>query len=162
MPLAPPAKGGSEPRRVTAEPGESFPTSAFPTSAFLINPIGGIAAGALIDGLAFALPVNLQLGARVVALDVQAAAFFGSLRGGMVAIGPRFLLNGRGLDGFYLVPRGGYGSLGGLAFSAELGYAYTDGHFVMNVGGGVLVSDGRQLQGGVGPLLNLSLGFCSS
>jgi hypothetical protein len=73
--------------------------------------------------------------------------------------GFRYSPEGRGLEGFYIVPRVGGGTIGGLAVSGELGYSWFFSGFITNLGAGVLYNDGAKVKSGVGPLLNLSIGY---
>jgi hypothetical protein len=107
----------------------------------------------LFSGL-YGIVFDLQVGGAYVALDLQATVVLGLVTGAQGEIGLRVTPMGRGLHGFYLLPRVGYGIVEFTA-AGEIGYQWFFRHFVLAIGGGVVWSS----EVGVLPFGNLAIGF---
>lgn len=131
-----------------------------PSAAILVNPVAMVAVPLLISQVDFALPLELQAGGPVVALDLQVDIVTGTISGVGATIGPRIFPGSGGLEGFYLVPRIGGTSYSGFVAAAEVGYAAWASAFTINVGIGIAyISGNYPVLETVAPLLNLSLGL---
>ncbi len=128
-----PASGEASTAQNVKEPEEQKPVAAV-----LINPFAMILIPVISKIGVF--PLELQFAGAYAGVDLQGAMFFhdGSLLGGTGEFGIRILPQGRGLRGFYIVPRAGITAVGSTGFigSVELGYAWVVNHFVLNIGGG--------------------------
>jgi hypothetical protein len=107
----------------------------------------------LFTGL-YGIVLDLQVGGAYVALDLQATAVLGLVTGAQGEIGLRVTPMGRGLHGFYLLPRVGYGIVE-FSVTGEIGYQWFIRNFVIGIGGGVAWTS----LGGFLPFGNLSIGF---
>ena len=121
--------------------------------AMLINPAAMITFLILYESVAISL--DTQIGGRYVGLDILATGFFGGFFGGAGEIGLRIMPMGRGLIGFYIVPRVGGGYPVGFMATGEVGYAWAFKAFALNLGLGA----GYSSAVGFLPFGNVALGF---
>ncbi len=124
-----------------------------PHYAVLMNPIA-LASTYPLYGF-FMIPLNIQIAGSYVGLDILGTVIVGGFVGGAGEIGLRILPFGKGLRGFYIVPRFGGGYPVGFMVTGETGYAWVIKYFAINLGGGC----GWASEVGVLPFGNLSLGI---
>ncbi len=124
--------------------------------AVLVNPLALATSLPLYSFVS--IPLNLQFGWRYAGLDILLTGIFGEIMGMAGEMGVRLTPQGRGLSGFYIIPRGGIlaGDIDTTFFvSMELGYAWIIGAFALNLGAGA----GYSSVIGLLPLGNVSFGF---
>ncbi|MBN2803101.1 MAG: hypothetical protein JXR91_08400 [Deltaproteobacteria bacterium] len=118
--------------------------------ALLLNPAALIPIYGIIG-----IPLNLQIGKRYLALDIILTGILGDIIGFTGEAGLRILPMGRGLKGFYIVPRVGGGYPVGFMATCEVGYSFMPGNFALNLGAGA----GYASEYGFLPFGNVSIGF---